>query len=471
MASQFALKSRTAISDLLRFARRAQTIKSNAADSMNRDAKFILAMYLLAASLGFITIYIQLPRQVFCVALLWSLAFTALGGLVGFLFGIPRVLQGDNPASVNNSATIAAPLSSSQIPPNAPVNIGYRQQVNTNLEQISDWLTKILVGVGLIKFEEIWRWIDTVATKIAEGIGQSNQPFAAALIIYFCIVGFMGNYLLTRIWLAPVLAISDAKATAISRREVIAKASADTSNVNFTAPLYADDAGTPRVSTPEVREVTTLGLGEMKSPAEVETWAKAQLGSANYEQAINGYSKLISLKPDDIIVRLEFAAALYYAGRPRKTSVEQLFEAYNLMKRNPVDVDDTLKMKIYRAITFQSLYIAAPQGYEIAIQYGEEYVRERGEQNTESAIAVNLACAYAQKYKRLRQHQAAEDEIRQAYDNALKYVRLGARGSQEWRERLRQLLVSNYPNKSPDDDDLEIFQNEKDFRQALGFDA
>ena len=51
-------------------------------------------------------------------------AFT-IGALLGFLFGVPRALTG---------ATQEAGLRS-----------------NTNLEQISDWLTKILVGVGLVE--------------------------------------------------------------------------------------------------------------------------------------------------------------------------------------------------------------------------------------------------------------------------------------------------------------------------------
>ena len=50
---------------------------------------------------------------------IWSLAALASGALLGFLFGVPRVQQ-----SVDDGA-------------DAP---RYRLTVNTNLEQISDWL-------------------------------------------------------------------------------------------------------------------------------------------------------------------------------------------------------------------------------------------------------------------------------------------------------------------------------------------
>ena len=57
-------------------------------------------------------------------------AATAVGAFLGFLFGIPRTLQGNTTPGPDEIAD-------------------YRP--NTNLEQISDWLTKILVGVGLVK--------------------------------------------------------------------------------------------------------------------------------------------------------------------------------------------------------------------------------------------------------------------------------------------------------------------------------
>jgi hypothetical protein len=65
--------------------------------------------------------------------------FLLLGAIIGLLFGIPRALQqekviGDSAGSGTSSA-------------GSGTASGYRP--NTNLEQISDWLTKILVGVGL----------------------------------------------------------------------------------------------------------------------------------------------------------------------------------------------------------------------------------------------------------------------------------------------------------------------------------
>lgn len=56
-------------------------------------------------------------------------ASTLVGGMIGFLFGVPR----KNLAAEANNNRLA----------------GRSYTPNTNLEHISDWLTKIIVGVGL----------------------------------------------------------------------------------------------------------------------------------------------------------------------------------------------------------------------------------------------------------------------------------------------------------------------------------
>ena len=64
-------------------------------------------------------------------------ASTLVGSIIGFLFGVP--VRERNPGV---DATGAGNRT-----------IGYRP--NTNLEQISDWLTKIIVGIGLVQFPKI----------------------------------------------------------------------------------------------------------------------------------------------------------------------------------------------------------------------------------------------------------------------------------------------------------------------------
>jgi hypothetical protein len=83
----------------------------------------------------------------------------------------------------------------------------------SNLVQVSDWVTKLLLGGGLTQLQrippKIWElsgWVaigidPTVAVPGKEASLQSNQAFAAGLLIYFFILGFFGGYLVTQLQL------------------------------------------------------------------------------------------------------------------------------------------------------------------------------------------------------------------------------------------------------------------------------
>jgi predicted secreted protein len=74
-----------------------------------------------------------------------------IGGLLGFLFGIPRTLQQE------------ASQATEQNRKDRPQETNYA--VNTNLDQISDWLTKILVGVSQIACLATVAWLGIPAVS------------------------------------------------------------------------------------------------------------------------------------------------------------------------------------------------------------------------------------------------------------------------------------------------------------------
>ncbi len=149
-------------------------------------------------------------------AILWSLACLAAGGIVGFLFGIPRVLQDNAAVAVGNNNGVANKNSNdasngNNNETNKTLPLSYRIMVNTNLEQISDWLTKIIVGLGLIELRNVPGYLNSLSGFFALGLGGTTQlqSLAAAIIVYFVIVGFLGIYLMTRIYLAQVFSKAD----------------------------------------------------------------------------------------------------------------------------------------------------------------------------------------------------------------------------------------------------------------------
>ena len=97
------------------------------------------------------------------------------GAVLGFLFGVPRLRSATGPQ---------AGAGDSQFTP------------NTNLEQISDWLTKIIVGATLVQLNAVISRIQATAEVIGTSIGAAHAaPVGGATMIYFFTAGFMWGYL------------------------------------------------------------------------------------------------------------------------------------------------------------------------------------------------------------------------------------------------------------------------------------
>src|SRR5262245_5048067 len=162
----------------------------------------VLLTSLLTAGLiviGFIIVFSQ-NIGVKSSAALWSLACLVSGAFIGFLFGIPRVLEEARKTEENQRNKRQESKSSAD-----------RVQVNTNLEQGSDWLTKIIVGVALIELKNIPDYMNRAANFIGAGLdgGPTTNVFAGAMIIYFALLGFLSSYLLTRLYLTSAFKRAD----------------------------------------------------------------------------------------------------------------------------------------------------------------------------------------------------------------------------------------------------------------------
>jgi hypothetical protein len=144
--------------------------------SICKEKATLLVAFLLLASncAGFLAILASAVQDRE-TAYLWAMMCIATGAFIGFLFGAPRV----NPAATDNVDLLP----------------------NTNIETVSDWLTKILVGIGLINFKEIGAFLDRISGDL-DGSLLAGKPFALALIVYFFVVGLIQGYLLTRMFLS-----------------------------------------------------------------------------------------------------------------------------------------------------------------------------------------------------------------------------------------------------------------------------
>lgn len=149
----------------------------------------VVALVMLAANLAGCWVIAAGPWSSGALYL-WAMGSLATGALVGFLFGVPRWL-----AAKGEIAGIERT----------------RYEPNTNIEKLSDWLTKMLVGVGLVELHELGPTLSKAAAVLASGLTLRDpaqklalgeaQAFATGLVAYFLVAGLIQGFLLTRMFI------------------------------------------------------------------------------------------------------------------------------------------------------------------------------------------------------------------------------------------------------------------------------
>jgi hypothetical protein len=125
--------------------------------------------------------------KLFSIGLLIAGTAFAIGGLVGFLFGIPKLIS----------------------QPELTSDVASDYLDNDNLVQISDWLTKIIVGVGLTQLLRIPKYLESLGNYLAGCFGACGHIASIAIVLYFLIFGFLLSYLWTRLYFRNMLTKAD----------------------------------------------------------------------------------------------------------------------------------------------------------------------------------------------------------------------------------------------------------------------
>jgi len=161
---------------------RKDVLKRRSGTAM-QSTSLVVALVMMVANLaGLLAIWTS--DWHYATAVLWAMMCLSVGALVGFLFGVPRVSLG-----------------SSQLITHSP---------NSNIEVVSDWLTKIIVGVGLLEFRQVGGFVNSLSVELGTALAlhqsirgeRESAAFAQALIVYFFFAGLVQGYLLTRIYLS-----------------------------------------------------------------------------------------------------------------------------------------------------------------------------------------------------------------------------------------------------------------------------
>lgn len=162
------------------------------------------------------------------------------GTLLGFLFGIPRALTEPPPTVVADPTREGGA---------ARVDPGFSH--NTNLEQISDWLTKIVVGVSLVQARDIARGFNQLSAEAAADWGLSNGATTAGfLLATAALLGFLASYIWTRTDFVQYLESSQSAVAAERRRRQDAERSARESKATLDDAVAFIARGTAPPAAP-----------------------------------------------------------------------------------------------------------------------------------------------------------------------------------------------------------------------------
>jgi hypothetical protein len=138
------------------------------------------------------------PAVVFLGGVFIAAASAMVGALGGMIFGLPRSTPRASDANGSGGAA------QSVISP------------NTNMIEISDWLTKIIVGLGLTQLGAIPGDFQRLVAYARGALGNppGSEPIVGALILVYAVTGFVLTYLFTRTDLEAAIAAADASPNA-----------------------------------------------------------------------------------------------------------------------------------------------------------------------------------------------------------------------------------------------------------------
>lgn len=116
-------------------------------------------------------------------------AASATGGLLGFLFGLPRSRLTDQITAGQDGQVSSA---------GSPVRPSSHYLSNSNLIKVSDWLTTIIIGLALVNLKDLLPAIRELADVLEEPLG--GYPHSAAIGLSIVIGSVVAGFVLGFVW-------------------------------------------------------------------------------------------------------------------------------------------------------------------------------------------------------------------------------------------------------------------------------
>ncbi|CUW40526.1 conserved membrane protein of unknown function(containing TPR-like domain,247-408) [Magnetospirillum sp. XM-1] len=400
-----------------------------------------IGILIAAISAGFNTDSLGSGLRVLGLGMVFAGASAISGWIIGLLFGIPKSVNRDSDGGGTNG--------------NKAIS-----KANTNLEDISDWLTKTIVGVTLTGLFTLPSYIWQAAGKI-NALGfkweAGGQLLAVSIFFYFTGGGFWTGYVGTRTLLSHMFGKFDRSlAEGQSEKVLSTELAIDTLRGGDGKTVIIAAAQSPEVAAAD-NVLLGLPLEKLTTPQQIAAWGVAHARANKLDEAAVALESALRSDPDN----KDFARSLMavYTAQNRMDKVNAL--------RQQIDLPYTRMMDVLSA-----LYEPPPGGFTEAIRLGKHLLRKIDPKNL-ATLNVWLACAFGQQYQYLSQRIEAErgenearaEELAEARKNALAHVKAALEADPTTRGWLFQLWI---PPEGARDQDLAVFGAfDKEFAELL----
>ena len=212
--------------------------------------------------------------------------------------------------------------------------------VYTNLEDVSDWLTKTLVGVGLTQLyfvpHYLWQSADKL-NKAGFDWDKHGQLLKLALFLYFAPGGFWLGYIGTRTILTKLFDSLEGPTP-----EVVNTTLSEPLKINLDGTI--DSSVAPKIHSADLT-LLAQPMSVLNTPREFVAWGTAKARNNDLESATVALQQAAQSDPSDSLAKQ--ALATVYAAQQRKTEAQKVLQG---------DSQDT------ETAMFVALYENPPEG-------------------------------------------------------------------------------------------------------------
>ncbi len=390
------------------------------------------------------------------VALL--IAAAVIGAFLGFLFGIPRLLQQSAKPQLAPAGESDSAETKHDIVAGDPRQL---MRTNSNLEEISDWVTKIIVGLGLVQAGKIY----DAATSAAEQFQLSALPDATGSNVIFLLLltagaigGFIYFYMETRTRIALLL---DDIETTYGRPVISKEAIAESKERSIIVPVEQNVSSNPTVAanpTAADEAIMKVPFESLRTADQLAAWGAAQARAGNLEAALRALRDAVQKKPGDPDL-----LKLLSQTQMRRENWEDAFDSLSEA------ADKSEKPELVKQRLLAALYLPSPESFEKAIPIAQGLARNP-ETERDPFVQLWSAAAYGQKYSWAKTQGRPAEELKALREQARKAVKrvIDLTGvDSPARRLLRQTFDPSRENSSSRENDLEVFKGDEEFQKLI----